>query len=112
MEKSKRKAIELQGDEVAEKKEQKSSVSYALKAIKGHSETLIKGGLISTVHDSIVCDVEPNEVERTCALFHEVFNDIPANFEKLFKRKFTLPTRCEVEYGPNLKDLTPFEHVV
>lgn len=72
----------------------------------------VKGVLISTVHDSIVADVENDEVEKTCRMFYEVFRDLPANFEKLFKKKYTLPLRCEVQYGPNLKDLTDFEYAV
>lgn len=64
----------------------------------------IKGKLISTVHDSIVVDVENSEVDKTCRMFHEVFDDVPKNIERLFGCKFDLPSRCEVEFGPNLKD--------
>ncbi len=64
----------------------------------------IKGVLVSTVHDSIIVDVEDIEVERTCRLFHKVFNDLPANIERIFGCKFDLPSRCEVEYGRDLKN--------
>ncbi len=70
--------------------------------------TGIAGSLVSTVHDSIIVDVKEEDVQRTCKLFHEVFNDIPLNFKKLFKVEFNLPTKCEVQYGPNLKDLTDY----
>ncbi len=66
----------------------------------------IKGKLISTVHDSIVVDVEDTEVDTVCKMFHEVFDDIPANFKRIFGKEFNLPARCEVEYGMNLKDTT------
>ena len=70
----------------------------------------IPGVLISTIHDSIVVDV-PNEwVDRVCQLFIEVFNDIPMNFERIFGVPFTLPTRCEVSYGPNKLDLTEWKN--
>lgn len=72
----------------------------------------VKGVLISTVHDSIVADVENGEVDKTCRMFYEVFQDLPTNFEKLFKVKYTLPLRCEVQYGPNMKDLTEFKYIV
>ncbi len=72
----------------------------------------LKGLLISTVHDSIVVDVENEDVFKTCQLFHEVFDDIPLNFERIFKIPFTLPTKCEVQYGPNLKDLTVYEPMI
>ena len=64
----------------------------------------ISGKLISTVHDSIVVDVEDSEVERTCQMFHDVFRDIPMNIKRIFGVDFNIPTRCEVEYGPNLKE--------
>lgn len=66
------------------------------------------GKLVSTIHDSIVVDVPEEEVERVCILFEEVFNDIPANFERIFGIPFDLPTKCEVEVGPNKYDLKPF----
>ncbi len=66
--------------------------------------TGIAGRLISTVHDSIVVDVEDKEVDRTCQLFHDVFRDIPQNFKHIFGHDFNLPARCEVEYGKNLHD--------
>ncbi len=72
----------------------------------------ISGKLISTVHDSIVVDVEDHEVDRTCRLFHKVFDDIPMNIKRLFGVDFNLPARCEVEYGPNLKETTTFELAV
>lgn len=66
----------------------------------------IDGYLVNTVHDSIVVDVDSKEVERVAVMFHEVFRDIPANFEKVFKQKFDLPVRAEVSYGSNMKELT------
>lgn len=67
-------------------------------------EAKIEGLQINTVHDSIVCDVKDYEVERTAKLFHEVFTDLPANFERVFKVPFDLPLRCEVCAGPNMYD--------
>lgn len=72
----------------------------------------IDGVLVSTVHDSIVVDVKEEEVDRTCQLFHEVFDDIPVNFKRMFGHEFTLPTKCEVQYGPNLKDLQDYKPVL
>lgn len=66
----------------------------------------IKGIQVNTVHDSIVVDCEDSEVERVATIFHSVFNDLPTNFEKLFKVKFNLPLRCEVSVGKNMKELT------
>lgn len=69
-------------------------------------ESKIDGLLVNTVHDSIVCDVHPNEVQRTVNIFHEVFRDLPANFERIFKVPFDLPMTVEVGVGDNMKQLT------
>lgn len=65
----------------------------------------ISGLIVNTVHDSIVCDVEEREVKRVARIFHEVFNDLPINFERIFKIKFDLPMKCEVSVGKNMKEL-------
>lgn len=65
----------------------------------------INGLIISSVHDSIVCDVPEDQVKIVSDLFFEVFNDAPKLFEQWFKVPFTLPLRCEVSIGPNMCDL-------
>lgn len=71
-------------------------VSFA----RRHRESGLRGLLISTIHDSIVVDCPEEETNQTAQMFLDVFRDIPANFQKLFGTEFTLPTRCEVQYGP------------
>ncbi len=66
----------------------------------------IDGYLISTVHDSIIVDIHPKELHRVALMFFKVFEDLPKNFSKYFNVDFNLPTRCEISYGNNLKDLT------
>lgn len=56
---------------------------------------------VNTVHDSILLDVE-NDPELWYNIYttiKKVFEDFPVNFEKLFKVKFDLPLRVEVEKG-------------
>src|SRR4030042_1944467 len=53
----------------------------------------IEGVQVNTVHDSIVVDVPEHEVQRVVKLFHDVFNDLPLNFERVFKVPFDLPLR-------------------
>jgi DNA polymerase I-like protein with 3'-5' exonuclease and polymerase domains len=65
----------------------------------------ISGVLVNTVHDSIVVDVPDYEVERVVQLFHEVFRDLPKNFERVFKKPFDLPLRCECAVGRNMSDI-------
>ena len=71
----------------------------------------IRGCLVSTVHDSIVADVEPDEVTRTARMMYEVFQDLPKNISKCYAVDWNLPLLCEVGVGPNMKDLTeiPYE---
>lgn len=64
----------------------------------------LKSLLICTVHDSIVVDAVPDEVDRICQLMFSVFDDIPSNFKKLFGVEFNLPMRAEVSVGPNWEE--------
>lgn len=64
----------------------------------------INGIQVNTVHDSIVVDCEDSETMKVAKLFHEVFDDLPKNFERVFKIPFDLPLRCEVSAGPNMKE--------
>ena len=73
---------------------------------KRFREANIDGLLVNTVHDSIVCDVHPKEVTRVTAMFHQVFKDTPALFEKVFGVEFNLPMLCEVLVGPNMMELS------
>jgi len=70
----------------------------------------IDGIICNTVHDSIVCDVEDSEVERVVKLFHEVFKDLPTNFQRMFKVEFDLPMSCEVGVGKNMKELMEIQY--
>jgi len=72
----------------------------------------LKGKVIVTVHDSIVCDVPEDEVQRVVDLFYEVFDDLPKNFEKAFGVKFDLPMRVEVGVGKNMKELKEVDRSV
>ena len=63
---------------------------------------------VSTVHDSIVLDVNFNSYDGRmgilCDLINGVFADIPSNFQKLFGVEFNLPIKAEISYGDNLLD--------
>jgi DNA polymerase I-like protein with 3'-5' exonuclease and polymerase domains len=59
--------------------------------------------LVNTVHDSIILDFDENvwynnsivKIVDTC------FNNVPANFAKLFGKTFNLPMRVECQIGPS-----------
>lgn len=66
--------------------------------------------LFNTVHDDIEIDVDndPDLCYNISMTMEKVFEDIPANFQKLYKSEFIVPLAGEVSYGPNLLDLTKF----
>jgi len=62
--------------------------------------------LVSTVHDSIVVDVEKKYVSQIAKLFYEVFEDLIKNIKGAFGYDWVVPLGCEVKYGKNLQDMT------
>ena len=60
--------------------------------------------LVSTVHDSIVVDVESQYAHQVVLMMYEVFDDLVANIQKVFKYDWVVPLACEVKLGPNQKD--------
>ncbi len=69
----------------------------------------IPGVLVNTVHDSIVVDIPDEYVDQVVKLFYSVFEDIPENFYRLFGVRFSVPIRCEVSIGNNMKNLTEYK---
>lgn len=65
--------------------------------------------LISSVHDSIVADSPLNEVEQVCKILKSSVEDIPKNFERLFRIPFDLPLNVEIQIGENLKNTVDIE---
>ena len=66
--------------------------------------------LVNTVHDSIVVDTIPENLEPVGNMFHSVFLDIPKNFEKLFGTEYNVPMECEVLYGDNWEDMKEYKN--
>jgi DNA polymerase I-like protein with 3'-5' exonuclease and polymerase domains len=69
-------------------------------------EENIRGVMVNTIHDSIVCDIDGRDLDKCVALFNGTFFDIPMYFKERFGVEFNLPLRCEVSYGDNMKELT------
>lgn len=62
---------------------------------------------ISTVHDSIVLDVEDErDYQVLINTFHQVFDDLPKNFQKLFGYEWVVPLDCECKLGKNMKEMS------
>ena len=65
----------------------------------------LEGKLISTVHDSIVCDVPEKNVKPCAELMFDTFRDLPKSISKAYGVDWNLPLICEIGAGPNQKDL-------
>ena len=63
--------------------------------------------LVNTVHDSIVIDFNSKTCDNKilAQTLHDVFKDIPRNFEKLFLSPFNVPMAAEVLMGQNWEDM-------
>lgn len=61
--------------------------------------------LVSTVHDSIVVDSPDELVQEIVNLFHQVFDDLVPNIKRMFGVDWNVPMACEVNVGPNEKDM-------
>lgn len=66
----------------------------------------IKALPISSVHDSIVYDVDNSKEAwyNVGMILKKSVEDVPMNVERLFGHKFDLPLDAEVKVGPNLGD--------
>lgn len=71
----------------------------------------LEGKLRSTVHDSIVIDVPNKHTDEIVSMFYKVFEDIPKNFEQIFKVCYNLPLFCSIKTGPNMGDLLDYKKV-
>jgi len=81
----------------------------AIARVSLHNRTKHMEGfkLVNTVHDSIIVDFDSNIWDNISIvnLVDKCFNDVPANFKKLFGVEFNLPMRVECEVGPNWGDM-------
>ena len=69
--------------------------------------------LVNTVHDSIVvdCDETTTDISKLITTMHEVFDDLPANFKKMFGVEFNVPMAAEVQIGSNWEDMKVVDRI-
>lgn len=82
-------------------------ISFARRLANMRSIGKVKGEakLVTTVHDSIGLDIQYEEdVQTLVNLFHQVFDDLPLNFKRLFGYNWTVPLECECKAGMNMKE--------
>lgn len=72
-------------------------------------EAGIKGMLINTVHDSIVADIEEQELDRVVELVRGVFKDLPGQLSRIFNINFDLDVKVEILFGKNQFDMEEYK---
>jgi DNA polymerase I-like protein with 3'-5' exonuclease and polymerase domains len=80
-----------------------------LQASKLIREAGIEALLISTIHDSIVVDTPTKNVEQVAHILKESIETVPSLCKQVFNHNFKLPLTCEVQYGPNKKDMVDYK---
>jgi DNA polymerase-1 len=66
----------------------------------------INGVMVSSVHDSIVCDVSSEDTKQCGVLLKAAVQKIPELFQQTWDQEFNLPITAEISAGNNMKDLT------
>lgn len=72
---------------------------------KKFRESGLEGKLIQTIHDSIVVDIPAKNCYTVSRMMKESVEAVPDLCKKHFNYNFSLPLTCEVQAGPNKKDL-------
>lgn len=65
----------------------------------------IEAQLISTVHDSIVVDTPAKNVYNISKILKQSIEEVPQLCKKVFGHEFKLPLTCEIQAGPNKKQM-------
>lgn len=64
--------------------------------------------LVSTIHDSILIDSPSEEIDDVARLALKVFDDIPANFRKLWGIELPVKFPGSIKIGPNLSEMKEY----
>lgn len=64
--------------------------------------------MVSTVHDSIVVDTPAENLNIVATILKESVEAVPELCNQVWKYDFKLPLTCEVQYGPNKKEMLDF----
>ena len=77
----------------------------AFKLFKSHS---LKSKLILSVHDSIVVDTHPDEIEEVKFILNEAMTKVSEEAKKLFSYNMIVPLDIEISHGKNWLDQTEY----
>lgn len=60
---------------------------------------------IQTIHDSVVVDTTQENCYTVCMALKQAVEDVPQMCQQYFNYNFSLPLTCEVQVGPNKKEM-------
>jgi DNA polymerase I-like protein with 3'-5' exonuclease and polymerase domains len=80
-----------------------------LEAAKQLRKSGLEYRLVSTVHDSIVVDTPAEHYGEVAHLLKNAVEAVPRLCKQVWDYDFKLPLTCEVQYGPNKKDMLDFQ---
>ena len=75
-----------------------------IRALRLFRENNLKSKLILTVHDSIVSDTHPDEIDIVKQLLTKATTKVGDESEKLFGYKLVVPLNVEISHGKNWLD--------
>ena len=76
-----------------------------VRSLRRFRELGLRSCLILTVHDSIVVDVYPGELERVKEALEWAMTEIPSEIKERWDYDMVLPLRVEASAGPNWADM-------
>lgn len=76
-----------------------------IEAIRRLREAGIPALFVGTIHDSLVFDVPEQYVMQTAIIVNQCIEAIPELSEKHYGYRLSLPIFCEIQVGPNKKDM-------
>lgn len=80
-----------------------------VRAIRLFRQRELKSKIILTVHDSLVADIYPGELEQVKKAFHTALYDIQGEIKERFNYDFILPLDVEMEVGKNWMEMSEIE---
>lgn len=77
-----------------------------IRALAMFRERGLQSKLILTVHDSIVVDCHPDELDAVCDVLKVAMTGVPEEMQKRFNYTAVLPLNIEISSGPNWMEQT------
>ncbi len=68
-------------------------------------ESDLEGEFICTIHDSLIVDTPSKNVDAVAQMLKQSIEAVPSLCKKVWDYDFKLPLTCEVQAGPNKKEL-------